>query len=280
MDIKELRITANEVRKDIIRMLLAAGSGHSAGSLGLADIFVALYFEIMNIDPQKPDWERRDRLFLSCGHVAPVMYATMARRGYFPISELKTLRKLGSRLQGHPERVKLLGLESTSGPLGEGLAQASGYAIASKMDGRRYRIYCVTSDGEHQEGNHWEAVMFAGKYRLSNLTLFVDRNFIQISGNTEEVMPLSPLDEKYRAFGWNTVVINGHDFEEILRAVEEARDEYDKPTVIIAKTIPGKGVSFMEGRSEWHGKPPNKKETEIALKELAQIKREIEKNDK
>jgi len=280
MDIKELQITANEVRKDIIRMLLAAGSGHSAGSLGLADIFVALYFEIMNIDPQKPDWERRDRLFLSCGHVAPVMYATMARRGYFPISELKTLRKLGSRLQGHPERARLLGLESTSGPLGEGLAQASGYAIASKMDGRRYRIYCVTSDGEHQEGNHWEAVMFAGKYRLSNLTLFVDRNFIQISGNTEEVMPLSPLDEKYRAFGWNTVVINGHDFEEILRAVEEARDEYDKPTVIIAKTIPGKGVSFMEGRSEWHGKPPNKKETEIALKELAQIKREIEKNDK
>ncbi len=280
MDIKELRITANEVRKDIIRMLLAAGSGHSAGSLGLADIFVALYFEIMNIDPQKPDWERRDRLFLSCGHVAPVMYATMARRGYFPISELKTLRKLGSRLQGHPERVKLLGLESTSGPLGEGLAQASGYAIASKMDGRRYRIYCVTSDGEHQEGNHWEAVMFAGKYRLSNLTLFVDRNFIQISGNTEEVMPLSPLDEKYRAFGWNTVVINGHDFEEILRAVEEARDEYDRPTVIIAKTIPGKGVSFMEGRSEWHGKPPDKKESEIALKELAQIKREIEKDDK
>lgn len=268
----ELEKIANRVRINIIKMLVSAGSGHSAGPLGMADIFTALYFEIMNNDPKDPAWEDRDRLILSNGHICPARYAAMAEAGYFPETELKTLRKLGTRLQGHPERLKLPGVETTSGPLGSGLAQASGYAYAARMDKARFRVFCITSDGEHQEGNHWEAVMFAGKYNLSNLTLFVDRNNIQIDGYTEDVMPLEPLADKYKAFNWSVIEIDGHNMEEIVGAVGKARATYENPTVIIAHTIPGKGVSFMENKYEWHGKPPTKEEAEIALDELSRKK--------
>ncbi len=249
-------------------MLLEAKSGHSAGPLGMADVFTALYFDILNHDPKKPDWEDRDRLFLSCGHITPVRYVAMAHAGYFPTSKLKSLRKLGSILQGHPERVRFPSVESTSGPLGEGLAQAAGYAYAARMDNKRFRIFCITSDGEHDAGNHWEAVLFAGKYKLSNLTSFVDRNNIQIDGHTEDVMPLEPLEDKYKAFNWHVLDIDGHNIEEIIDAVNHARAVYEKPTVIICHTIPGKGVSFMENLPEWHGKPPNREEAKRALHEL------------
>lgn len=267
-EIQKLELKANEIRKDIIKMLEAAGSGHSAGPLGMADVFTALYFNIMNHDPEDPMWEDRDRLFLSAGHITPVRYATMAHAGYFPKAKLNTLRKLGSILQGHPERTKLPALESTSGPLGSGLAQAAGYAYAAKMDNKRFRIFCVCSDGEHQEGNHWEAMMFAGNNKLSNLTVFVDRNNIQIDGYTENVMPLEPLEDKYEAFNWHVLHINGHNMEEIIDAVGHARAVYEKPTVIICHTIPGKGVSFMENQYTWHGKPPNSDEAKQALHEL------------
>lgn len=264
----ELQKKAKEVRKDIIKMLTSAGSGHTAGSLGMVEILVSLYFGILNQDPKKPNWNERDRFFLSNGHVCPALYAVLSHAGYFPREKLKTLRKLGSPLQGHPERERLPGIESTSGPLGEGLAQAAGYAYAAKMDNRHFRIFCITSDAEHQEGNHWEAVLFSAKYKLSNLTVFVDRNNIQIGGNTEDVMPLEPLKEKYLAFNWNVIEIDGHNFEEIFNAVKKARVVYDKPSVIIAKTIPGKGVSFMEGDFKWHGKVPTREEETDALKEL------------
>lgn len=275
MTIEGLEKKANEIRKDIIKMLLEAGSGHSAGPLGMADIFTALYFEIMNNDPKKPDWEERDRLFLSCGHIVPVRYVTMAHAGYFPKTKLATLRKLGSPLQGHPERVRMPGLETTSGPLGEGLAQAAGYAYAARMDNKRFRVFCVTSDGEHDAGNHWEAVLFAGKNKLSNLTVFVDRNNIQIDGHTEDVMPLEPLGDKYKAFNWHTLHIDGHNIEEIIDSVNHARAVYEKPTVIIAHTTPGKGVSFMENLPEWHGKPPDKEEAKKALHELRTLRGKI-----
>lgn len=270
-----LELIANNVRRDIIKMLAVAGSGHSAGPLGMADIFTALYFEVMNHEPEDPAWEDRDRLILSNGHICPVRYATMAEAGYFPVEELKTLRKLGTRLQGHPERKKLPGVETTSGPLGSGLAQAAGYAYASRMDKKGFRVFCICSDGEQDEGNTWEAAMFAGKYKLSNLTVIMDRNNIQIDGITEDIMPLEPLDEKYKAFGWNVINIDGHNFEEIVSAIANARSVYEKPTVIIAHTIPGKGVSFMEKKFEWHGKPPNKEEAKLALKELDDIAKKI-----
>ncbi len=252
-------------------MLLAAGSGHSAGPLGSADIFTALYFDILEHDPKKPEWEDRDRLFLSCGHYAPVRYVAMAHAGYFPKTKLKTLRKLDSDLQGHPERKRIPALESTSGPLGEGLAQAAGYAYAARMDNKRFRVYCFTSDGEHDAGNHWEAVMWAGNNKLSNLTSFVDRNNIQIDGHTEDVMALEPLEDKYRAFNWHTLHIDGHNIEEIIDAVNHARAVYEKPTVIICHTIPGKGVDFMENMHQWHGKPPDAKQTREALHELRSL---------
>jgi transketolase len=268
MDVKKLEKKANEIRKDIIKVLLEAGSGHSAGPLGLADIFTALYFEILNHDPKNPLWEERDRLFLSCGHTVPVRYVAMAHAGYFPKSELKTLRRLGSKLQGHPERVRMPALESTSGPLGEGLAQAGGYAYAARMDGKRFRIFCTCSDGEHDCGNHWEAVLFAGKNNLNNLTVFVDRNNIQIDGHTEDVMPLEPLEEKYKAFNWHVLHIDGHNIEEIIDAANHAKAVYEDPTVIIAHTIPGKGVDFMEWDPAWHGIPPSREEAKKALHEL------------
>lgn len=276
MTIEELQTKANEVRQDIVRMLLEAGSGHSAGPLGMADVFTTLYFSgVMNHDPQNPAWEERDRLILSNGHICPVLYATMAHSGYFPISELMTLRKLGSRLQGHPEREKLPGLETTSGPLGSGLAQAAGYAYAAKMDAKKFRVFCLTSDAEHQEGNHWEAVNFAGKYNLSNLTAFVDRNNIQIDGYTEDVMPLEPLKEKYEAFNWSVIEADGHNIEAIMDSINMAKAIHENPTVIICRTIPGKGVEFMENLPEWHGKPPNLGETIEALNELRTLSGKI-----
>lgn len=276
---RELEKKANQIRQDVVKMIFKAGSGHPAGSLGMADIFTALYFSIMNYDPKRPDWGERDRLFLSNGHVVPVRYAAMAHAGFFPRAKLNSLRKLGSDLQGHPERVRMPALESTSGPLGSGLAQAAGYALAARMDNARFRIFCLTSDGEHDSGNHWEAVLFAGKYKLSNLTLFIDRNNTQIDGFTEDVLPLEPLREKYEAFNWHVLDIDGHNMREIIDAVKHARATYEKPTVIIAHTIPGKGVSFMEGKPEWHGKAPSKEETEEALKELRALGREIGKTE-
>lgn len=267
-DIQKLAEAANLIRQDIISMLVEAGSGHSAGPLGMADIFAALYFHILNHDPAKPDWSERDRLVLSNGHICPVLYASMARAGYFPLSELKTLRKLGSRLQGHPHRIALPGLETTSGPLGSGLSQAIGLALVGRIDGAKWRVFCLTSDGEHDEGNTWEAVMLAGKNKLHNLTAVLDRNNIQIDGFTENVMPLESLRAKYEAFNWHVLEIDGHNMQEIIDSFNEAKAIFEKPTMIIAHTIPGKGVSFMENKYEWHGKPPNKEEAKLALEEL------------
>ena len=262
---------ANEIRESIIESLIEAGSGHSAGPLGMADIFTALYFGILKHDPTNPKWEERDRLVLSNGHICPVLYATMAHAGYFPISELKTLRKFGSRLQGHPHREYLPMLENSSGPLGSGLSQAVGMCLADRMDHGKYsakQFYCLMSDGELEEGNSWEAIMLGAKEKLQNLTAIVDRNNIQIEGYTEDVMPLEPLKQKWEAFNWHVQVIDGHNFEQIVGAVGIAQAEFSKPSVIIANTIPGKGVSFMERKFEWHGKPPKGAEGVEALKEL------------
>lgn len=256
-ELVSLQETANQIRQDIIKMLVEAKSGHSAGPLGMSDIFTALYFKVLNHDPKKPDWEERDRLVLSNGHICPVLYATLAEAGYFPKEELKTLRKLGSRLQGHPHREALPGLETTSGPLGSGLSQASGMALVAKMDKKNWRVYCLTSDGEHDEGNTWEAIMLAAKYKLNNLTVIVDRNNIQIDGHTEDIMPLGDLGEKYKSFEWNVIDIDGHNIQAFIDAVELAKATFERPTVIVAHTIPGKGVDFMENRFEWHGAPPD-----------------------
>lgn len=268
MRLRHLESIAEAIRERVIEMLLEAGSGHSAGPLGMADIFAALYFHILNHDPQKPFLEHRDRLVLSNGHIVPVQYAALALAGYFPINELKTLRKIGSRLQGHPRRGSPPGIETTSGPLGSGLSQAIGMALAAKLDGGKHRIYCIASDGEHDEGNFWEAVLFTAKMKLHMLTLIVDRNSIQIDGYTEEVMPLESLKRKYEAFNWHVLEIDGHNIEAFADAVSEASTVYERPTVIIAHTIPGKGVSFMESDYRWHGKAPNKDEAKKAIREL------------
>ncbi len=266
--IEELESLSNEIRETIITTLLEAGSGHSAGPLGMADIFTAFYFHILNHDPKHPDWEDRDRLILSNGHICPVRYVTMAYAGYFPKEELKTLRKINSRLQGHPHRISLPGVETTSGPLGSGLSQTIGVALAAKLNNKKYRIYCFMSDGEQDAGNTWEAVMFAGKNRLNNLIAVMDRNNIQIDGYTENIMPLEPLKEKYESFGWHVIEVDGHNFEQIVDAVNEAKAIFEKPTLIIAHTIPGKGVNFMERDYRWHGKPPGREEAAKALAEL------------
>lgn len=260
--IEELETKAGEVRQTIIEMLVAAGSGHTAGPLGMADIFTAFYFHILNHDPKNPFWEERDRLMLSNGHICPVRYAAMAHAGYFSLEEALTLRKFGSRLQGHPERERLPGIETTSGPLGSGLGQAAGYAYAARMDGRKFRVFGFMSDGEQEAGNTWESAMFAGKYKLSNLTALIDRNNIQIDGVTEDIMPLEPLRAKYEAFNWHVIEIDGHNFEEIVNAIEEAKAIYEKPTLILAHTIPGKGIPEIEFDYRWHGIPPGKGPTD------------------
>lgn len=266
--IKELEAKARDVRETIIRSLVQAKSGHTGGSLGMADIFTALYFHIAKHDPKNPDWPERDYILLSNGHIAPVRYSVMAHAGYFPVEECLTLRKLGSRLQGHPERDLLPGVETTSGPLGSGTSQAAGIAYALRMDDKPNRVYCLTSDGEQQEGNTWEGVMFAGKHRLSNLTVIMDRNYIQIEGSTEDVMPLEPLADKYRAFNWHVIEINGHDMEEIVGACEEARLMKAKPTLILANTIMGKGVKEIEGNYKWHGAPPKPEQEESFITQI------------
>ncbi len=270
LTLTQLGQKANEIRKSIISMLEKAGSGHSAGPLGTADIFTALYFDIMNHRPNDPNWDGRDLFFLSNGHIAPVLYASMAHAGYFPLEELDTLRQFGSRLQGHPERTRLPGIEQTSGPLGEGLGQAAGYAYALQyLDNQPHRfVYTMMGDGELDEGNIWESAMFAGKYKLSQLIAFVDRNNIQIDGSTDDVMPLEDLRGKWESFGWHVQEIDGHNIESIIDAASMARAITTKPSVILAHTIPGKGVDFMEYDYKWHGMPPNSEQAKDALKKL------------
>ncbi|MBI4135066.1 MAG: transketolase [Candidatus Sungbacteria bacterium] len=266
--LKFLEEMANKVRQSIIEMLVAAGSGHSAGPLGMADVFTALYFHVLAHDPKNPSWEGRDRLVLSNGHICPVQYATLSHAGYFSLEELKTLRKFGTRLQGHPHRAALPGLETTSGPLGSGLSQAVGMALGFRMDKKPNWVYCLMSDGEHDAGQTWEAVMLAGKEKLRNLIGIIDRNNIQIDGYTEDIMPLESLRAKYEAFNWHVLEIDGHNFEQIGGAIQEAKAIYEKPTMIIAHTIPGKGVDFMERDYKWHGMPPNTEQAKVALEEL------------
>jgi transketolase len=272
---RELDEIAREIRIDIIKMLLAAGSGHSAGPLGMADVFTALYFAILNIDPKRPTWPDRDRLVLSCGHINPVFYATLAHRGFFPRHELVTLRQLGTRLHGHPHNLALPGIENSSGPLGQGLSQAIGMALAARLDKKRHHVYCIMSDGEQNEGQVWEAAMFAGKNRLSNITAIIDRNNIQIDGFTEDIMPIEPLRDKYEAFRWHVIEVDGHNIGRIIEACEEAKAVFEKPTVIIVHTIPGKGVDFMENDYKWHGVPPNAEQAKQALHELRTLRNKI-----
>ena len=278
--IKFLEEKARDIRISIIQMLVAAGSGHSAGPLGMADVFTALYFDILKHDPKTPTWPGRDRLVLSNGHIAPVLYATMAHSGYFPVSELLTLRKFGSRLQGHPHREYLPMLETSSGPLGSGLSQAVGMALVDRLDrgvdSDRF-FYCLVGDGELDEGQNWEAIMLAGKEKLGRLIMIVDRNNIQIDGYTEDVMPLESLVHKFESFGWHVEEIDGHNFADIVAGIGRAQSVFDGPSVVIAHTIPGKGVSYMERDFKWHGnppgtdiagEPPKEQQAEIALREL------------
>ncbi|MEX0621869.1 MAG: transketolase [Candidatus Woykebacteria bacterium] len=284
--IGEIEKIANDIRQDIIKMLVEAGSGHSAGPLGMADVFTALYFAVLNHNPQKPNWDERDRVVLSNGHIAPVLYTTLAHSGYFSREEaLGTLRKLNSRLQGHPHVGTTPGVENSSGPLGQGLSQAVGMALAARMDGKKHWIYCLMSDGEHDEGQIWEAVMFAGKNRLFQITGIIDRNNIQIDGMTEDVMPLEPLREKYESFNWHVIDVDGHNIQEIIDACSEAKAIYEKPVMIIAHTIPGKGVGWMEFDYRWHGNPPGtlevpgdpakKDQAKSALDELRSLRGKI-----
>lgn len=270
--IKFLEEKANEVRQTIIEALIEAGSGHTAGPLGMADIFTYLYFHELKHDPKNPSWPERDRVVLSNGHICPVLYAVMAHSGYAPVEEFKTtLRKFGSRFQGHPHREFWPDLETSSGPLGSGLSQAVGMALADRIDHGKATdkfFYCLTSDGEHNCGNTWEAVLLAGKERPGNLIAIMDRNYIQIDGFTEDIMPLDPVRAKYEAFNWQVIEIDGHSFADIHRGISEAKAVFGKSTMIIAHTIPGKGVAEFERKFEWHGKPPNKEEGEKALAEL------------
>lgn len=265
---------ANQVRQSIIEMLVEAGSGHTAGPLGMADVFTLLYFHILRHDPARPDWPERDRVILSNGHICPVQYATMAHAGYFPVEELKTLRKFHSRLQGHPHREYLPGVEVSSGPLGSGFAQAVGMAIADRIDsgrGSQKYFYALTGDGELDCGVIWEAAMLAGRERLQNIIAIVDRNGIQIDGFTWDVMPLEPLKAKWEAFNWHVQEVDGHNFDALEEAIGQAKSVNDKPSVIVAHTIPGKGVPEFERDYRWHGKPPNKEEAERALKALRSL---------
>jgi transketolase len=284
--LRELELKANEARQLLITTLVEAGSGHSAGPLGMADILTAMYFHILRHNPKNPNWEDRDRLVLSHGHIVPIQYVSMAQAGYFPIEELKTLRRINSRLQGHPHRTSLPGLETTSGPLGEGLSQAIGIALAGRLDRKKYHVYCLASDGEQQEGNIWEAVMLASKLKLDSLTMIIDRNNIQIDGDTEQIMPLDSLADKYRAFNWEVLEVDGNNIHAFVDVVGEALAVHEKPTVIIAHTVPGAGVSYMENDYRWHGNPPDLinipgappkgEQAKVALEELRTKQRKIE----
>lgn len=288
----EIRALATLLRKQVILMLFEAGSGHSAGPLGMADVFAALYFSVLKHNPLKPNWEERDRVILSNGHICPILYATLAECGYFSKTELRTLRKLGSRLQGHPHFLansnyksqkkhgikdpsNLPGVENTSGPLGQGLSQAIGIATALKMNQKTNSVYCFMSDGELQEGQSWEAFLYAANKKLNNLTVLIDRNGIQIDGYTEQILPLDSIVEKFKSFNWNVYSINGHNIETIISTLNQAKQYRLGPSVIVCNTTPGKDVEFMENLPEWHGKPPNKKETKDALEDLRSLKGRI-----
>jgi transketolase len=289
-DVQSLELKANQIRQSIIEMLVAAGSGHTAGPLGMADIFALLYFKVMQHDPKNPDWAMRDRLVLSNGHICPVLYATLAHAGYFPLEELLTLRKFGSRLQGHPHREALPGLETSSGPLGSGLSQAVGMALAERIDNpysSKY-IYCLTGDGELNEGQIWEAALQAGKEKLHNLIMIVDRNGIQIDGYTKDVMPLEPLAEKFESFNFDVQEVDGHNMRAVNDAIGKAQAVYGQPSVIIAHTIASKGVDVFERDFRWHGNPPGKgpedrvpkdKQAEVALLKLRTLAGLIDKED-
>ncbi|MBU3104436.1 transketolase [Clostridium gasigenes] len=267
-NVQELKAIAKTVRGDIVSMLTESASGHPGGSLSAADIVTALFFGEMNIDVNNPKDENRDRFVLSKGHAAPVLYSALARKGYFPIEELKTLRKIGSRLQGHPSMRCLPGIDMSTGSLGQGISSAVGMALAGKIDNKSYRVYTILGDGELEEGQVWEATMCAAHYKLNNLTAFIDFNGLQIDGNIEDVMNPSPIDTKFEAFGWNTIIIDGHNMDEILAAIEKAKACTDKPTAIICKTVKGKGVSFMENKASWHGTAPSKEQCRQALTEI------------
>jgi transketolase len=278
ISISQIQKIATELRETVVDIITEAGSGHIGGSLGTADIFATLYFKILNIDPQNPKKPTRDRFVLSNGHICPIWYATLAKKGFFPEEDLWTLRKLGSKLQGHPVFGTLPGIENTSGSLGQGLSQAIGMALAAKINRHTYRVYCLSGDGELQEGQIWEAAMFAPNKKLDNITWIIDRNNIQIDGFTEDVMPLEDLRAKLEAFNWFVLEIDGHNIEEIISACKMAVSVSQRPTAIIAHTIPGKGVSFMENKFEWHGKPPTKIQARKAVKELKTLEGKV-RND-
>lgn len=275
LSLREMERKAYDIRQDLIKMLVEAGSGHSAGPLDLADFFTAMYFSILNYDPAKPLWEKRDRFCLSIGHVAPIKYTAMIHAGYLSRTYLKKLRVFGSPLQGHPSFHDFPAMEHASGPLGQGLSVAVGMAMAARMNNEKHWVYCLMGDGEQNEGQIWEAAMFAGKERLHNLIGFIDRNNIQIDGMTEDVMPLEPLRKKWEAFNWHVIDVDGHNIEQIIDAVNMGKAILEKPTLIILHTMPGKGVEFMEGDYHWHGKPPNSEEAKIALRELRSLQGKI-----
>ena len=268
MDILELKKNANEIRKGVITSVFNAKSGHPGGSLSSADILTYLFFEEMNIDPKDPNKKDRDRFVLSKGHVAPVYYSALANRGFFPLEDLKTLRKLGSHLQGHPDKKGTPGVDMSTGSLGQGISAAVGMALSAKLSNDNYRTYTLLGDGEIQEGQVWEAAMCAAHYKLNNLTAFIDFNGLQIDGDITKVMNPCPIDKKFEAFGWNVLVIDGHNYEEIIDAIEKAKECKDKPTVVVCNTVKGKGVSFMENQAAWHGTAPSKEQCEVALNEL------------
>ena len=265
---EELEIMAKKVRKGIIEAVYSNNSGHPGGSLSIADILTVLYFKEMNINPKNPKWEDRDRLVLSKGHCSPALYSCLANRGYFPVEDLKTFRNINSYLQGHPDMKNIPGVDMTTGSLGQGLSSANGMAIAGKMEGKNYRVYCILGDGEIEEGQIWEAAMTSAKYKLDNLCVIVDNNNLQIDGTIEEVMSPYPIDEKFRSFGFQIINIDGHNIREIIDALDVAKNIKEKPVCIIAKTIKGKGISYMENKAEWHGKAPNEEQYKLALKEL------------
>lgn len=267
-DLKHLTSVANKIRQDIIKMLTESASGHPGGSLSAVEILTSLYFSEMNINPENPKWEDRDRFVLSKGHAAPLLYAVLAERGYFDKKHLMTLRKIGSMLQGHPNMNETPGVDMSTGSLGQGLSASNGMAIAGKLDKKNYRVYALLGDGELEEGQVWEAAMAAAHYKLDNLTAFVDHNGLQIDGPITKVMNPEPIGDKFKAFGWNVIEIDGHNFNEIFNAIDKAKETCGKPTMIVAKTVKGKGVSFMENQAGWHGTAPNKEQEEIALKEL------------
>ena len=268
MKVEELKIKAKEIRRDIIEEIFNAKSGHPGGSLSIADIMTVLYFDELNIDEKNPRWEDRDRLVLSKGHCAPALYAALAERGYFEKEKLVSLRKLDSNLQGHPNMNDVPGVDMSTGSLGQGLSVANGMAVSAKMDNKNYRVYCILGDGEIEEGQIWEAAMTANKYKLDNLCVIVDNNNLQIDGTIQEVMDSTPIDEKFKSFGYHVIKIDGHNFDEIKAAFKDAKNTKGKPTCIIAKTIKGKGISYMENQAGWHGKAPNEEEYNQAMSEL------------